>query len=73
MFKNAQPFPRTGLPDDIAAMALFLASEDSEWVTGQALFVDGGLIAVNNLFSQLGAAPETAASFSGPSFERRQA
>ncbi len=42
-------------------------------VTGKALVVDAGLIEVNNLFSQLRAAPETAASFSGPSFERRQA
>ena len=72
LFKTAQPYPRTGLPDDIAAMALFLASDDSEWVTGQALVVDGGLVAVNNLFGQLGAAPAPAAEFSGPSFERRQ-
>lgn len=73
LFKTAQPYPRTGLPDDIAAMALFLASDDSEWVTGQALVVDGGLVAVNNLFGQLGAVQAAAATFSGPSFERRQA
>ena len=73
LFKTAQPYPRTGLPDDIAAMALFLASDDSEWVTGQALVVDGGLVAVNNLFGQLGAVQAPVATFSGPSFERRQA
>ena len=73
LFKTAQPYPRTGLPDDIAAMALFLASDDSEWVTGQALVVDGSLVAVNNLFGQLGAVQPAAATFSGPSFERRQA
>jgi NAD(P)-dependent dehydrogenase (short-subunit alcohol dehydrogenase family) len=73
LFKTAQPYPRTGLPDDIAAMALFLASDDSEWVTGQAMVVDGGLVAVNNLFGQLGAVQATGATFSGPSFERRQA
>ena len=30
--------------DDIAGMALYLASDDSEWVTGTAQVVDGGLI-----------------------------
>ena len=37
-----QPIPRTGMPDDIAQMALFLASDRSSFVTGQALVVDGG-------------------------------
>ncbi len=37
-----QPIPRTGLPDDIAQMALFLASDRSTFVTGQSLVVDGG-------------------------------
>lgn len=40
----AQPIGRTGEPQDIASMALFLASDDSTFVTGQALVVDGGLI-----------------------------
>ena len=31
------------LPEDIAKMALFLASDESEWVTGTAQVVDGGL------------------------------
>lgn len=38
-----QPWPRHGRGDDIAAAAAFLASDDSEFVTGQAIVVDGGL------------------------------
>jgi 3-oxoacyl-[acyl-carrier protein] reductase len=33
---------RPGLPSDVAAMALYLASEQSEWVTGQTYPVNGG-------------------------------
>lgn len=40
---NAQPMPRTGEPSDIAAMVAWLASDDSEWVTGTSQIVDGGL------------------------------
>jgi NAD(P)-dependent dehydrogenase (short-subunit alcohol dehydrogenase family) len=38
----AQPIPRAGEPDDIAQAALWLASDDSGFVTGHALAVDGG-------------------------------
>lgn len=41
---ESQAMHRVGEPDDIAKMALFLASDDSEWVTGTAQVVDGGLI-----------------------------
>ena len=38
-----KPLGRGGLPGDIANAALWLASSESSWVTGQALVVDGGL------------------------------
>ena len=37
------PMKRIGLPEDIAKVALFLASGDSAYITGQVLTVDGGL------------------------------
>ncbi len=39
----AQPIPKSGLPEDIAGAALFLASDDSLFVTGTHLVVDGGI------------------------------
>lgn len=37
------PLGRTGQPDDIADVAVFLASDDARWVTGERLLVSGGL------------------------------
>ena len=39
------PLPRLGLPKDIGLAALFLASDDAEWITGISLIVDGGMLA----------------------------
>ena len=39
------PFPRLGRPEDVAGAALFLASEDSGYVSGVNLLVDGGWMA----------------------------
>lgn len=40
------PLKRIGEPDDIAAMALFLAGAEAGWITGQVIGVDGGLGAI---------------------------
>ena len=37
------PLKRLGTPDDVASMAVFLASEESSYATGTTFFVDGGL------------------------------
>ena len=36
------PLGRVGTPEDIAAAALYLGSDDSDWMTGQSMIVDGG-------------------------------
>ena len=38
------PLGRLGKPEDVAGLASFLASEESDYVTGTTFFVDGGLL-----------------------------
>lgn len=67
-----QPIQRGGRPRDIAEAVLYLASDGSDWVTGQALVVDGGLTlgphgmqqmaAFAPIIQALGVDPETLAA-----------
>jgi NAD(P)-dependent dehydrogenase (short-subunit alcohol dehydrogenase family) len=43
---SVHPAGRLGQPEDIAGMAVYLASDESAWVTGATLAVDGGYLAV---------------------------
>jgi 3-oxoacyl-[acyl-carrier protein] reductase len=38
------PMKKSGKPEDIAKLAVFLASEDSNYITGQVINVDGGMV-----------------------------
>jgi 3-oxoacyl-[acyl-carrier protein] reductase len=41
-WEAATPLGRIGKPDDIAPTAVFLASADSKWITGESFFISGG-------------------------------
>ena len=41
-FEAQTPLGRIGQPDDIAPAAVFLASDDSSWITGETLYISGG-------------------------------
>ncbi len=70
LLTQLQPLPITGEPRHIAQAALFLASDESEFVTGQALVIDGGFtlpgMRQGPAPSQL---PATPLRYAGPSFE----
>jgi NAD(P)-dependent dehydrogenase (short-subunit alcohol dehydrogenase family) len=40
---QAAPLGRVGEPQDVANLALFLASDEAAWLTGDMIFIDGGL------------------------------
>jgi NAD(P)-dependent dehydrogenase (short-subunit alcohol dehydrogenase family) len=41
------PMGRVGEPDEVASVAVFLASDDSSYITGQTIYPDGGRLALN--------------------------
>ncbi len=45
-FNNMTPIGRPGEVDEVATALLFLPSDESRFVAGEALFVDGGIMAV---------------------------
>jgi len=67
-----QPIGRAGRPGDIAGAALYLASDEAEWVTGVSLNVDGGALTgvwtyqQNDFYSRQSKQP-----FMGPSSEQQ--
>lgn len=71
---HAQTIPRVGRPEDIASMVLYLASDESQWVTGTAMIVDGGITLGPNLSALSALRPASASTppnvYIGPSFKR---
>jgi len=59
LFAKAQPWPESGQGEHIAGVALFLASDDARFVTGESITVDGGLTAagpeLSKRFAQISA------------------
>lgn len=72
LLARMHPLRRAGHPEDIANMALFLASDESEWITGTAMLVDGGLMAGRDIFADPefgGAMYAPSSMYAGPSFQ----
>jgi 3-oxoacyl-[acyl-carrier protein] reductase len=43
MLEGSFPLKRIGEPEDVSNAIIFLASEDSKWITGSVMVVDGGI------------------------------
>jgi NAD(P)-dependent dehydrogenase (short-subunit alcohol dehydrogenase family) len=52
VYKTAQPIPRAGITDDIAHAAVFLASDESSFINGHDLVVDGAITGGRNWSQQ---------------------
>ncbi|GGU09283.1 SDR family NAD(P)-dependent oxidoreductase [Streptomyces lateritius] len=50
LYRKLVPLGRIGKPEEVAALALFLTSEDSAYITGQPFVIDGGWLAGVSLF-----------------------
>ncbi len=48
--KKAVPLGKLGTPEDVAYAALFLASDEAKFITGQTLVVDGGQVLPESMF-----------------------
>lgn len=46
------PLGRTGTPEEIASVALFLASDEASYITGQTIYPDGGRLGLNYTMSR---------------------
>ena len=44
--QSSIPLGKFGLPDDIASLVCFLASDDASYITGQTINVDGGMVMI---------------------------
>src|SRR5207302_6136099 len=44
------PINRLGLPEDVAAAAVYLCSDEAGWVSGNVLYVTGGQLATSDVF-----------------------
>jgi NAD(P)-dependent dehydrogenase (short-subunit alcohol dehydrogenase family) len=52
LFEQSNLVPRLGRPEDVAALVVFLASDDSAYLTGQILKLDGGALSHLPTFAQ---------------------